>query len=368
MTTPTYTSTTAGQGSLAAAPPRDRRRLRPLFDRVALRTDNASRSRALQIGLDIGALFFVALVFVGTPLPADFVFHCAFVILVLHAFLFGLPGTLLRIGLISIPLVIYADAAALGMEFPPFELAEWPLMFVIALLVAWMAQRRNSTSRRYAALFRQASERLLVVQEAERRRIAGDLHDGVGQVLTAVALTLDAAAAAGRGRVAHEHLAVARGLVDEALASTRELAHRMRPGRLEERGLVAAIRDMAAQSGFPVTVQVEPTADAASRLNASTMVEVYRIVQESLVNAARHSGAASALVTIAGGHSRLTVTITDNGRGFDPAKTVDAGIGLSGMRERARLVDARLAVHSAVESGTRISVSIPIGDAPDDGR
>ena len=130
-----------------------------------------------------------------SPLSAEFLFHCVFVLLVLHAFLFGLRGTLLRIGLVSVPLLLYADARAFGLDMPPLELTEWPLMFVIAALVAWMAEKRASTSRRYATLFRSASERLLTVEEDERRRIAGELHDGVGQVLTALTLTLDAAGA-----------------------------------------------------------------------------------------------------------------------------------------------------------------------------
>src|SRR6266542_4561260 len=149
--------------------------------------------RAVQLLLDVAAIGFILLAFVSTALSAEFLFHCVFVLLTLHAFLFGLRVTLLRIGLVSIPLLLYADAKAFGLHEPPLELTEWPLMFVIAVLVAWMADRRETTSRRYAALFRRASERLLTVQEDERRRIAGELHDGVGQVLTALTLTLDAA-------------------------------------------------------------------------------------------------------------------------------------------------------------------------------
>ena len=104
---------------------------------------------------------------------------------------------------------------------------------------------RASTSRRYASLFRLASERLLTVEEDERRRVAGELHDGVGQVLTALTLTLDAAAEPTSATAVHERVVAARSLADTALAQTRDLSHRMRPARLEERGLVTAVRDLA---------------------------------------------------------------------------------------------------------------------------
>jgi signal transduction histidine kinase len=315
--------------------------------------------RAVQLLLDLAAISFIILTFTTSALSAEFLFHCVFVLLVLHAFLFGLRVTLLRIVLVSIPLLLYADAKAFGLNEPPLELTEWPLMFVIAVLVAWMADRRETTSRRYAALFRRASERLLTVQEDERRRIAGELHDGVGQVLTALTLTLDAANAEPRAEVATRRVRLARRLADTALAETRDLAHRMRPARLEERGLVAAVRDLADQSGFPVRVVAERSTVDPHLLGPTATVEVYRIVQEALANAARHSGAARAQVSITRQDGRLTVVVADAGKGFDPAEVPDAGIGLAGMLERSRLLGGQLSIESAPHAGTRVTVSLP---------
>jgi signal transduction histidine kinase len=318
-----------------------------------------SNPRSIQLMLDVAAVGFIALAFAQTTIAAEFVFHCVFVLLVLHAFLFGPRDTLLRIGVASIPLLVYADAKAFGLEEPPLELTEWPLMFVIAVLVAWMAERRNSTSRRYAALFRRASERLLTVEEDERRRIAGELHDGVGQVLTALTLTLDAAQSEPDAAVARRRLASARSLADTALAGTRELSHRIKPARLEERGLVAAIRDLASQSGFPVMVQADAATADPHLLGATATVEVYRIVQEALANAARHSGAPQAQVSVTRQDERLTVVIADEGRGFDPAEVPESGIGLAGMLERSRLLGGQLSIESAPHAGTRVTVSVP---------
>jgi signal transduction histidine kinase len=315
--------------------------------------------RSIQLLLDLAAIGFIAFAFGQTTVSAEFVFHCVFVVLVLNGFLFGLRGTLWRIGLASIPLLLYADAKAFGLEEPPLELTEWPLMFVIAALVALMAERRNSTSRRYAALFRRASERLLTVEEDERRRIAGELHDGVGQVLTALTLTLDAAEAEPDPAIARRRVVTARTLADTALAGTRDLSHRMQPPRLEERGLVAALRDLASLSGFPVAVHADDAAGDPHLLGPTATVEVYRIIQEALANAAHHSGAARAQVTVTLDGQGLVVVVADEGKGFDSAELLGSGIGLAGMLERSRLLGAQLSIESTPGVGTRVMLSIP---------
>lgn len=318
------------------------------------------RPWVVQALLDVAAIGFIALAFVTTAISAEFLFHCVFVILVLHAFLFGLRGTLVRIALVSVPLLVRADAEAFGMVMPPLELTEWPLMFVIAVLVAWMADLRTSTSQRYASLFRIASERLLTVEEDERRRVAGELHDGVGQVLTALTLTLDAALPDAQSAAARRRLTTARRLADTALAGTRDLSHRMRPARLEERGLAAALADMVSDSGFAVLLDASPEASDARLLTPTATVEVYRIIQEALANAAHHSGALSAEVILRRNRDRLVADVIDHGRGFDFSQIGDSGIGLAGMRERARLVGGQLSITTAPGAGTSVHLVVPI--------
>jgi signal transduction histidine kinase len=315
--------------------------------------------RLAQVVLDLAGIGIVVLTFAHTPVPAEVTFHVIFVLLTVHAFLFGLSGTMLRIGIVSVPLLVYANAGFFGWDEPSFDLSEWPLMFLIAILVAWMADRRDATARRYASLFRQASERLLTVEEDERRRIALELHDGVGQVLTALTLTLDAAGSAGRSDGAQE-IGAARRLAETALAEVRHLAHWMRPARIEERGLVAAIRDLASQSGFPVRVEVEPELDPPPTLEPTVTVGAYRIVQEALANAARHSGAPAAHVSLGLQAGHLSVVVTDHGCGFDLGAATDSGIGLPGMYERAELLGGRLSIRSQKERGTRVTLDFPI--------
>ena len=316
--------------------------------------------RVAQGVVDAAAIATIALTFTSTVLPADVMFHIVFVLLTVQAFLFGLRATVLRIGIVSIPLLVYANAQSFGLTEPEFDLAEWPLMFVIALLVAWMADRVDTTAKRYASLFRQASERLLTVEEDERRRIALELHDGVGQVLTAMTLTLDAAGGSRGPRARAQRVTAARRMAATALAEVRHLAHRMRPARLEERGLTAAIRDLAGQSGFPVRVHVDPQLDPMPALEPTMTVGVYRIVQEALANAARHSRAPVAHVSIGLHDSRLQVLISDEGIGFNPRTAVDPGIGLAGMYERAELLGGTLSIQSAEGRGTSVALNLPL--------
>jgi signal transduction histidine kinase len=316
--------------------------------------------RVAQGVLDAVAIATIALTFASTILPAEVMFHVVFVLLTVQAFLFGLRATLLRIGIVSIPLLVYANAQFFGLREPAFDLAEWPLMFVIAVLVAWMADRVDTTAKRYASLFRQASERLLTVEEDERRRIALELHDGVGQVLTAMTLTLDAAGGSLGPRATAQRVTAARRMAATALAEVRHLAHRMRPARIEERGLTAAIRDLAGQSGFPVRVHVDPQLDPMPGLEPTTTVGVYRIVQEALANAARHSGAPVAHVSIGLRDRHLLVLVSDEGRGFNPRTAFDPGIGLAGMFERAELLGGSLSIQSAEGRGTSVTLDLPL--------
>jgi signal transduction histidine kinase len=317
-----------------------------------------ARPRRVQAVIDAAAVGFGLLLLPGIASP-EVLFHCIFVLLALNAFLFGLRPTLLRIAIVSVVLVSYEQASAIGIDLAPMDLAEWPLMFVIAVLVAWMADRRAATSREYAALFRQASDRLVTLQDDEQRRTARDLHDGLGQTLTALTLTLDAAAAARDPIEASGRILAARELAAAALGESRQLATRLRPARLEQVGLLSAVRHLADRAGFPVVVEAAPATVERAHLSPATSAEVYRIVQEALSNAARHSGAPGATVSFEDGDGLLRVSVSDRGHGFDPAAARGRGLGLAGMHERAGAIGARLVVESTPSRGTRVFLEVP---------
>ena len=291
----------------------------------------------------------------------------------LGAFLYGLAPAIARIGIATLVTVGYLwTSVAFGV--PPneehFELTEWPLMVSIAIIVAFLADRVSSSARRYASLYRQASERLVTAHEEERARLARDLHDGVGQTLTAVVLHLDAAETA--IRLAHDGdesseldpIHRARELATAALAETRHVATELRPTRVHEIGLGAALRNLAGSAGVPVELKFDANLLPPGLLDPDLEIDVYRIVQESLGNAARHSGARRVWI---GAHvldTTLRLVVVDDGVGFE-AGDREHGLGIEGMLDRAAIHGGAVEVSSRRGEGTRVEIAVPLTPAPD---
>ncbi len=204
---------------------------------------------------------------------------------------------------------------------------------------------------------------LLTAQEEERGRIARDLHDQIGQSLTAMLLGLDRqlerSAPAADG--ARDELRRLRSLTAVTLADVRRIALDLRPSVLDELGLAAALRRFARELheryGIAVTVLVE----VPERLPAQVETVLYRVAQEALTNVVRHARAAEAsiVVTVAGGFVQLVVE--DGGVGFDPTALAPAErIGLIGMRERLELLGGGLRLESAPGSGCSVHGRLPL--------
>ena len=332
-----------------------------LDDRSALRTIRRRLERLgqrrLLIVLDLAAILVVLATFAQVG-PPELLFHAVFVILTAEAFLFGRRICLQRLAVVSIALVYYASLPLSGARVQPLDLMEWPLMFAITVLVAWMADREQSVGRRYAGLYRETRDRLVRAQEEERGHIARDLHDGIGQTLTALRLTLDAAAL---GNEAETALAVERSreLAREAIADTRLAAERIRPPRLAERGLASALRSMTSTPGGQVTVTVGPGADV--RLPDEAELDAYRIAQEAVRNAIQHASASRIAVSLERTPDGLRLEVVDDGAGFDRTAIDPRRLGLVGMSERAAALAGELEVETALGEGTRIKLTIPAG-------
>jgi signal transduction histidine kinase len=332
-----------------------------LDDRSALRTIRRRLERLgqrrLLIVLDLAAILVVLATFAQVG-PPELLFHAVFVILTAEAFLFGRRICLQRLAVVSIALVYYASLPLSGARVQPLDLMEWPLMFAITVLVAWMADREQSVGRRYAGLYRETRDRLVRAQEEERGHIARDLHDGIGQTLTALRMTLDAAALGNEEETA---MAVERSreLAREAIADTRLAAERIRPPRLAERGLASALRSMTSTPGGHVTVAVGPGADV--RLPDQAELDTYRIAQEAVRNAIQHASASRIAVSLARTSGGLRLEVVDDGAGFDRMAIDPRRLGLVGMSERAAALAGELEVETAVGEGTRIRLTIPAG-------
>ncbi|MFT4037535.1 MAG: sensor histidine kinase [Thermomicrobiales bacterium] len=210
-------------------------------------------------------------------------------------------------------------------------------------------------------------ERLAQEREDERRRVARELHDGPAQSLAAALFgvdlalaTLDRAPASARDELLH-----ARELLRDALNELRSLMFGLRPRLLEEKGLaqaLAALAGMAPLWGPKVTVT---TNGGEASLADDVELALYRIAQEAITNARKHSGAAEIRVDLQIAGSVATLTVVDDGQGFPPRRIRPAaghGEGLPGMRERAALLGGTVEVASRPGSGTRVEARLPLAD------
>jgi signal transduction histidine kinase len=199
----------------------------------------------------------------------------------------------------------------------------------------------------------------LAAQEAERRRLALELHDETGQELTSILLGLRAVEGAETDEERAEALGKVREAVVQTLHDVRRLAVELRPSALDDFGLVPAVERLCEVLEDRTGMRVEVEAHGLDeRLPGDIETTVYRVVQEALTNAAKHSGAKRVSVLLRRRGDALSVVVEDDGGGFDPGAPV-SGIGLSGMRERLALVRGRFAVESS-GSGTTIAAEVPL--------
>ncbi|WP_031506392.1 HAMP domain-containing sensor histidine kinase [Streptomyces megasporus] len=205
-----------------------------------------------------------------------------------------------------------------------------------------------------------SSARALSAQEAERRRIAQELHDEVGQSMTAVLLELKRAADRTPDQELREELQHAQETTRESLDEVRRLARRLRPGVLEDLGLISALTalagDFSTHTGLIVRRRFGTDLPALDR---ERELVLYRVAQESLTNVARHADAERVEVGLRRTDDGVELSVTDDGRGIGLARE---GAGIRGMRERALLVGATLEVDSRPGDGTRVRLSVPTED------
>jgi two-component system, NarL family, sensor histidine kinase UhpB len=211
---------------------------------------------------------------------------------------------------------------------------------------------------------RRASSAALDAQEEERARIARDLHDEVNQSLTGLLLRLEAMREKAPPELAGA-LAEVRTLANQALQELLALARQLRPTALDDLGLKAALAGHVAavgrQSGIETSFESE--GDIAS-VPQDVQVVAYRVAQEALSNAVRHSGAAHLNVRLEREDGSVELSVADDGRGFT-FEQASRGLGLAGMRERALLVNGELQVESRPQVGTKVRLLVPIANIDD---
>jgi signal transduction histidine kinase len=228
-----------------------------------------------------------------------------------------------------------------------------------------ITQRRRAEEelREMNRQLRSLSASLQEVREQERSRIAMELHDDLGQQLTG--LKLELSWLGGRmkeGRQATpEEVGAMRQLLDTAIASVRRIATDLRPPILDDLGFGEAVKwqtaEFAKRSGLDISLDLQAQALVEDDLVATAL---FRVVQESLTNVARHAGATQVKVSLTADESNLLLTVSDNGAGIDAASGKGNGIGLVSMRERATALGGKFNIAGVPGAGTTIAVTLPL--------
>ncbi|MDE3157587.1 MAG: MCP four helix bundle domain-containing protein [Acidobacteriota bacterium] len=220
-------------------------------------------------------------------------------------------------------------------------------------------ERRLEENARARADLRELSARLLRAQENERRSLARELHDEVGQSLSAILMEAENAVCAEDPRETADHLQSIRTLAERTVNEVRDLALLLRPSMLDDFGLIPALnwhaRETAKRTGLRIAVSA---GDDADDLPDEHKTCIYRLVQEAVNNAAHHGNARSVEVTLQRESRRVLATVRDDGAGFDTRFV--RGMGLLGMEERVRRLGGRFQIDSQLGCGTVVSAELPV--------
>jgi two-component system, NarL family, sensor histidine kinase UhpB len=207
---------------------------------------------------------------------------------------------------------------------------------------------------------------ILSAQEQERKRIARELHDETSQVLTSLLISLALLEETVTTEEARLRVADTRALAHQTLRAVRNLSIDLRPSALDDLGLLPALRWYIKEYQQKCGVEVDFSASGLKeRLPAEMETALYRVIQESLTNTAKHARAQKAWVTLKEDCGVVHAHVRDDGRGFDAQAVLrtpwqDRGLGLAGMQERAMLLDGSIKIESQVGAGTSIEIAIPV--------
>jgi len=224
--------------------------------------------------------------------------------------------------------------------------------------VVALAQAFNEMLDRLESERRESARRALVVQEGERKRIARELHDEVGQTLTGVMLQVEGLA----GRIPEElreQLDELRETARHGTEEVRRIARRLRPEALEDLGLESALAALAAAIGEQAHLRIERRLEPGLPLSQEQDLVVYRIAQEALTNVARHADATKVELHLERTDGRAILTVRDDGGGLPPGAFWSSQ-GIRGMRERAMLIGAQLTIGKPAAGGTEVQLSVPL--------
>ena len=224
--------------------------------------------------------------------------------------------------------------------------------------VAALAHAFNQMLDRLESERRDSARRALLVQEGERRRVARELHDEVGQTLTGVMLQVEGLAGTIPDEF-REQLDELRETARQGTEEVRRIARQLRPEALEDLGLQSALAALATAFGEQAKVPIERKLDHGPPLSEEQELVVYRVAQEALTNVARHAGASKVELRLRRTDEQVVLAVRDDGRGL-PSAALPSSHGIRGMRERAMLIGAQLTISGPPDGGTEVKLTIPL--------
>jgi len=235
-----------------------------------------------------------------------------------------------------------------------------------ANLLEGQVQRQRRNEQRNREDLERLSARLVNAQEDERRSLARELHDEVGQGLTAVKMDIGIALRGDVDPRSRTALEEARDLTETTLRGVRDMSQLLHPSVLDDFGLPATLTTYLRNFSHRSSIRAQLTETMEARLAPEVELCVYRIVQEALSNVARHSGATACTVSLSAAGRQLSLRVEDNGRGIraTTSDTATHGLGLIGMRERAQALGGSFTIADRVDGGTSLSVVLPLKEPP----
>jgi signal transduction histidine kinase len=232
---------------------------------------------------------------------------------------------------------------------------------ILALVTIGFTLRLERELDLRRADLQELSTLLLRAQESERRALARELHDEIGQSLSAILMETEGAEYADPPAGVREHLASIKGLAEKTVGQVRDLALLLRPSMLDDLGLTPALnwhaRETSKRTGLNVVVSADEAIDSLPDEHRTC---IYRLVQEAVNNAVRHANARTVEVAVRKEYQKVDVTVQDDGAGFDTRFL--RGLGLLGMEERVRRLGGRLTVGSEPGRGTLVHAVLPMAE------
>ena len=235
------------------------------------------------------------------------------------------------------------------------------ILVILSIAIFLFYKRKLKTNKSIQELQKRNFNAVIEAEENERGRIAKELHDGLGQLLSSAKLNV----AATEESVSKGDLPLIKTsmqLIDEAVSEVRSISHNLMPIALSKRGLKIALEDLAEKINNSNSIKVILIInDLENIISKSTEVTIYRVIQEILNNALKHSKATEIHIELMAQTKTLSLNISDNGSGFDTRKIKESkGIGWVNIFSRLSLINGKIKVNSSKESGTHLSIQIPL--------